>query len=142
MNKFISNQLQTQIITVPIYDRDVVVCCDKHELPKFGIDTTHWIEPDSTCEGRTLNNMDTGTTVILFRDKHPKAGVIAHECLHTMNFILERCGVTPARMNDEADAYLLQFLIEAVNVAVENINKYEHTVEFFYLTAVMTRYKI
>lgn len=39
-------------------------------------------------------------------------GVIAHECLHGSSFILEYVGIHASHVNDEPQAYLIEYLIE------------------------------
>jgi len=39
-------------------------------------------------------------------------GVIAHECVHGSSFILEFVGIHASHRNDEAQAYLTQYLVE------------------------------
>ena len=112
---------ETEIIHVPLYHRDVAICGNEYDLPLFEISTSEWPSAEGTCVARTFNNTETGTTVMMFRDEYPSWGVIAHECLHTMNFILNRAGHTPDRLKDEPDAYLLEFLVEAVGQALSNI---------------------
>lgn len=105
------------IIHVPIYDRDVAICGDKYDLPLVGIDTTEWLDPHGTCQARSFMNNDDGTCGIIFREYEdvPPSGLIAHECLHVVNFIMHRTGFQPDRMNDEPDAYLLQYIVSAVH---------------------------
>ena len=41
-------------------------------------------------------------------------GTIAHEALHISNFILKQTGIKPDVDNDEAQAYLLTWIVEQV----------------------------
>ena len=116
-----ADESETEIIHVPLYHRTVMVCGNKYDLPLFGISTPEWPSDEGTCVARTFNNTETGDTVMMFRDEYPSCGTIAHECLHTMNFILNRAGHAPDRLKDEPDAYLLEFLVEGVGQALANI---------------------
>ena len=42
-------------------------------------------------------------------------GLIAHECLHATSYILDWVGIKPDYMNDEAQAYLMQYIFDQVN---------------------------
>ena len=42
-------------------------------------------------------------------------GCVAHECLHATTFILKRVGVPLTVHDDEAAAYTLQFIVDAVS---------------------------
>jgi hypothetical protein len=58
--------------------------------------------------GKTLGY--DGDYVIYLRKKN--ISTLAHECLHVANMILERANVKVDLDNDEAQAYLLGFLIK------------------------------
>ena len=51
---------------------------------------------------------------LLFEGDYLGPGVLAHECLHTVHAILESSGVECSYDNDEASAYLLQYLVDEV----------------------------
>jgi len=38
--------------------------------------------------------------------------VVAHECLHAANYIIDMCGMKVSAKNDELSAYLMDYLIE------------------------------
>ncbi len=43
---------------------------------------------------------------------------IAHECVHIANWVCERCGVLLEYRNDEALAYLVEYLFEEISKIV------------------------
>jgi len=51
---------------------------------------------------------------LLFEGDLLSPGILAHECLHTTNAILDSSGVDCSYDNDEACAYLLQYLVDEV----------------------------
>ena len=48
------------------------------------------------------------------REDNFAIGTIAHESLHVTNFIMKRIGIHPDVNNDEAQAYLLSWVVEQV----------------------------
>ena len=48
------------------------------------------------------------------KDENFAIGTIAHESLHITSFIMKRVGIHPDVNNDEAQAYLLSFVVEQV----------------------------
>ena len=53
--------------------------------------------------------------MILVKPRYRKAwDTIAHEALHVANFILEDRGIKGSYKNDEAQAYLLSYIIEEI----------------------------
>ena len=50
--------------------------------------------------------------------------IIAHECLHVKNVVWARIGYSPNAMNDEVDAYLLDYIMtEVLKVVEKHTNK-------------------
>ena len=50
--------------------------------------------------------------------------IIAHECLHVKNAIWNRIGYSPQVLNDEVDAYLLDYIMtEVLKVVEKHTNK-------------------
>ena len=56
------------------------------------------------------------TVVLNFDNKHSKLthGVISHEALHISNFIFSERGIIPDFDNDEAQAYLLGWVVDEI----------------------------
>ena len=48
-------------------------------------------------------------------------GIIAHEALHATNRILEHVGVEPDHINDEAQAYLLSYIVDQIHEQGEKL---------------------
>ena len=50
--------------------------------------------------------------------------IIAHECLHVKNAVWARIGYSPQALNDEVDAYLLDYIMtEVLKVVEKHTNK-------------------
>lgn len=66
------------------------------------------------------NNNGTATIIIASNDM----SVIAHECLHVKNAVWARIGYSPQALNDEVDAYLLDYIMtEVLKVVEKHTNK-------------------
>ena len=66
------------------------------------------------------HNNGTATVVIASNDM----SIIAHECLHVKNAIWNRIGYSPQVLNDEVDAYLLDYIMtEVLKVVEKHTNK-------------------
>ena len=81
------------------------------------------INPNIDTEADSLvidNNNGTATVVIASNDM----SIIAHECLHVKNAIWNRIGYSPNPLNDEVDAYLLDYIMtEVLKVVEKHTNK-------------------
>lgn len=65
-------------------------------------------------------NNGTAAIVIASNDM----SVIAHECLHVKNAVWNRIGYSPQVLNDEVDAYLLDYIMaEVLKVVEKHTNK-------------------
>lgn len=81
------------------------------------------LEIDSNIDTRADScvidhNNGTATIVIASNDM----SVIAHECLHVKNAVWNRIGYVPQALNDEVDAYLLDYIMTEVLLMVFLIN--------------------
>ena len=76
---------------------------------------------DTTADSCVMdNNNGTATIVIASNDM----SVIAHECLHVKNAVWNRIGYSPNPVNDEVDAYLLDYIMaEVLKVIEKHTNK-------------------
>lgn len=104
-------------INIPIFrlKLKIVVVDDIKEALEIDpyIDTT----ADSCV---TNNNNGTATIIIASNDM----SVIAHECLHVKNAVWNRIGYSPNPVNDEVDAYLLDYIMaEVLKVVEKHTNK-------------------
>ena len=81
------------------------------------------INPNIDTEVDSLvidNNNGTATIIIASNDM----SVIAHECLHVKNAVWNRIGYSPNPLNDEVDAYLLDYIMtEVLKVVEKHTNK-------------------
>ena len=81
------------------------------------------INPNIDTEEASLvidNNNGTATVVIASNDM----SIIAHECLHVKNAVWNRIGYSPNPVNDEVDAYLLDYIMaEVLKVVEKHTNK-------------------
>ncbi len=74
---------------------------------------------------------DGQTVYLIFKYNHPTEKVplpetIAHESLHAANYILDRVGVKLSYKNDEAQNYLMTWIIKnTINI----LNKFIDTIE-------------
>lgn len=83
------------------------------------------LEIDSNIDTRADScvidyNNGTATIIIASNDM----SVIAHECLHVKNAVWNRIGYSPQVLNDEVDAYLLDYIMtEVLKVVEKHTNK-------------------
>ena len=104
-------------INIPIFrlKLKIVVVDDIEEA--LEIDTNINTEANSLVID---HNNGTATVVIASNDM----SVIAHECLHVKNAVWIRIGYSPNSMNDEVDAYLLDYIMaEVLKVVEKHTNK-------------------
>ena len=104
-------------INIPIFrlKLKIVVVDDIEEA--LEIDTNINTEADSLVID---NNNGTATVVIASNDM----SIIAHECLHVKNAVWNRIGYSPNPLNDEVDAYLLDYIMaEVLKVVEKHTNK-------------------
>ena len=104
-------------INIPIFrlKLKIVVVDDIEEA--LEIDTNINTEADSLVID---HNNGTATVVIASNDM----SIIAHECLHVKNAVWNRIGYSPNPLNDEVDAYLLDYIMtEVLKVVEKQTNK-------------------
>ena len=81
------------------------------------------IEPNIDTEADSCvidHNNGTATIIIASNDM----SIIAHECLHIKNTVWARIGYSPQALNDEVDAYLLDYIMtEVLKVVEKHTNK-------------------
>lgn len=102
-----------KLVVVLSDDFDIVM--DKYKLSRDG--------SFNTCYGLACN-ITGGYLVIL--TEHPSHNTIAHEALHITHMILDHVGVKADYSNDEADCYLLGWVIGEIYKGIE---KYKITKE-------------
>ena len=104
-------------MNIPIFrlKLKIVVVDDIEEA--LEIDTNINTEADSLVID---HNNGTATVVIASNDM----SVIAHECLHVNKAVWNRIGYSPNPLNDEVDAYLLDYIMaEVLKVVEKHTNK-------------------
>ena len=104
-------------INIPIFrlKLKIVVVDDIEEA--LEIDTNINTEADSLVID---HNNGTATVIIASNDM----SIIAHECLHVKNAVWNRIGYSPNPLNDEVDAYLLDYIMaEVLKVVEKHTNK-------------------
>ena len=112
-------------ILVPHLERRVHVSLDREKALKYGCVDYH--EPQLTTEATTAYNTVSGCYVALwFKHASPRAGTVAHECLHALNIIHDYVGINADRSNDETDTYMLGYLVDGVCSALRMLNKQEN----------------
>lgn len=85
-------------------------------MKKAGMD-----DMKSTHEARSIWNEKNSRYAIFFRsDVKINAGIIVHECKHIINFIYQAKDIYPDRNNDEAECYLLEFVVNKVTKILKN----------------------
>lgn len=110
---------------IPIYE---ITCHVGRDADVVTVDgEQHGEPPDLTnSAGWSRGNCDNGKVfiaVLPHADPIRAFGTVAHECLHIVNGIMGHVGQFPYRKNDEADAYLLTYLVENTLRALEEYDR-------------------
>ncbi len=63
--------------------------------------------------------------VMIFITPKSKEGTIAHESLHAVNIVHNWHGFKPSYSNDEATAYLLDWVVQKCHNTIDQFKKYE-----------------
>lgn len=103
------------IITLPIYQRQIVVFDKLKEFKGYCL-TQLGDLPDHLPKltGGTCYSSSKGyPTLIFLGDKSPST--VAHECLHAVHALMDSIGQDPDVVNDEFQAYLLGYLVNAIH---------------------------
>ena len=114
---------KSKAIQVPLYNYyfKIIVSDDIEELKKdkdvgnvYKKDDMHFAQ---TIDYSTLiNKINQDCIFIVLNPKHPTSklthGIIAHECLHCVNMLMDSRGHKADRNNDEPDAYLLAWFVD------------------------------
>lgn len=67
------------------------------------------VELEQHCYGIMIP-LDTG--IAIWIDKVEKTGGLVHECVHAANYLFEQKGIRISTKNDEAQAYLVQWIFD------------------------------
>lgn len=100
-------------IKIPIYNQTVRYIVSDDFINIYQQHNMSYTEDDNECLG--INLYMKGINTIIIKESHKNDwAIIAHECLHAVNRVLEHVGVEVDTKNDEAQAYLLSFLIKKI----------------------------
>ena len=104
-------------INIPIFRLKLKIVVVDNIEEALEIDSNINTEADSLVID---HNNGTATVVIASNDM----SIIAHECLHVKNAVWNRIGYSPNPLNDEVDAYLLDYIMaEVLKVVEKHTNK-------------------
>lgn len=108
--------------TIPIYNCiTTVIVCDnfvKH-AKKLGEDL-ELSANDSIGFAFKLNGGSSNYVMLIKKERVTDWSTVAHEALHIANFTLEDRGIKCSVKNDEAQAYLLSYILEQYQTEVES----------------------
>ena len=106
-----------KVINIPIFRLKLKIIIVDELNEALGIEPNIDTEADSCVID---HNNGTVTIIIASNDM----SIIAHECLHIKNIVWNRIGYSPQALNDEVDAYLLDYIItEVLKVVEKHTNK-------------------
>ena len=106
-----------KVINIPIFRLKLKIIIVDELKEALGIEPNIDTEADS-C----VIDYNNGTATIIIASNN--MSVIAHECLHVKNAVWNRIGYSPQVLNDEVDAYLLDYIItEVLKVVEKHTNK-------------------
>lgn len=109
--------LTKKVINIPIFRLKLKIIIVDELKEALGIEPNIDTEADSCVID---HNNGTATIIIASNDM----SIIAHECLHIKNIVWNRIGYSPQALNDEVDAYLLDYIItEVLKVVEKHTNK-------------------
>lgn len=102
--------MKKKTIKIPIYEAEVTIILDKDleyvekkyktiSLKNYGAVTLQ-------------NNAHHKKYVVAF--EYVSAGIVAHEVVHLVNYLFLDCGLQLDRENDEAQAYLTNWLVDKI----------------------------
>lgn len=113
-----------KIISIEIYDRDVMVHFGKKEHLKdklsnmFGREQASEIVSTISGEEKGKSLLLPGGQMILYMPDFPKdikgLSILSHEIFHIVNFTLDKAGINLTDDSDEAYSYLIEFLTKKI----------------------------
>ena len=106
-------------INIPIFRLKLKIIIVDELKEALGIEPNIDTEADSCVID---HNNGTATIIIASNDM----SIIAHECLHIKNIVWNRIGYSPQALNDEVDAYLVEYLFNQVSKVVAKHNLATH----------------
>lgn len=110
---------------VPIYNLPFTVCCGQTiekagEFVKVGEDIAAELP---YCNAFTLRSRMESCHHIVLVEANTKPGFIAHEAKHVVNGIFKYIGQKLDLGNDEAECYLLGWIVEKIHQVVNEYRK-------------------
>lgn len=99
----------------------LVTRCSEKQFHKliFKVDPHYKLWVEGEASGR-MEEPETGGVKCFYiwidpsADKKEKRGTVVHECLHLVTALFHHCGIPVSYENDEAMAYMLDYLTEPV----------------------------
>lgn len=91
-----------QSIKIPIYNQ--------------GIDVSDEMPEKYKSDYKAV--FEYGSQILYYQPDFFTPAQIAHECVHIANWVCERCGILLEYRNDEALAYLVEYLFEEISKIV------------------------
>ena len=120
-----SGKIYKQIkFTLPIYDQDICFINTNDYIKLNRLHNTNEDSEPLAFASTLYNKKGIRYYAIVVNTKHSEIsiGIIAHECLHIVNMIFGVVGIKADNGNDEAQAYLLEYLMnEAMKFYYPNI---------------------
>ena len=108
-------------IKVPLYNVQLCIYYGKYKDLKKINDSLGYNEFAESIYGKSFWNSETNRFRMFLRDDTEiTAGTIAHECKHIVNFIFEARGIKLDLDNDEAECYLLEWLVDKIYSIIKN----------------------
>ena len=106
-------------VSIPLYHQylQIIICDDVEkeidQINKKYPSNISKFEFSGYAEGRGKYNLIVLNKKYL-KDESFAVSTISHEAFHVTNFIMKRVGIHPDVNNDEAQAYLLSWIVEQV----------------------------
>lgn len=111
---------------IPIYGCYVTVIVAKNfekVAKKYDFENVNDIIRRSSAMVQTRKNKQGIRKYIYIQRSSVSLGIIAHEAKHIVNRIFRDRGVELDRFNDEAECYLLQYIVNEINLCINTKNK-------------------
>lgn len=109
-------------LKIPIYNCSIILKFTNDFLKYMKKHKTKLESEFKDCKGLCLTINSKHQIYILIKKRETyNYDTIVHECLHATNIILETRGVEVTTENDEAQAYLLGFIINQVQTYIRSI---------------------
>lgn len=102
-----------------IYKTNIVITFGHEKIFKYNELFGHNVSVGAQC----VNDLKLNNDVILMFETSPIHSMVAHECVHACDLILQDIGYMPISGTDEINAYLVSHLFDVVMQANELNNK-------------------